>query len=405
MPVYQYEAIGANGKTVKKTVEASSMDAARNSLRSAGYTILNLKEVGVLNRDIDVPFLGKPKPKDLALFCRQYVSVLRAGVPASQALALVGQQTENKKLAAAIREIQTDVEKGFSLADSVRKRTDIFGNMMPNMVAAGEESGNLEDSFTQMGAYFEKTHRTRSAVVRVLIYPIILIIVMIAVLIVMMVKIVPTFMQTFDELDIELPGITQAVMRFSEFFQHWWWLVLIVLAVFVILLLLYSRTNSGRHFFGWISRKFPVLGSLTVRSASAMLTRTMSQLLGAGVPLAETMALSGGNMRNVYFQEAVALAQQMVMEGRSLSGSLRSVELFPPMVYNLVGVGEESGDLEAMLSKIADYYDEEVEAATQKLMAMLEPIIILIMAAFVLVIVLAVFLPTLSMTQAYDQYL
>lgn len=405
MPTYQYEAIGANGKTIKKTVEASTVDAARNSLRSAGYTILSLKEVGVLNRDIDVPFLGKPKPKDLALFCRQYVSVLRAGVPASQAMSLVGQQTENKKLAAAIREMQTDVEKGYSLADSVRKHTDIFGGMMPNMVAAGEESGNLEDSFTQMGAYYEKTHRTRSAVGRVLIYPIILVIVMIAVLILMMVKIVPTFMQTFDELDVELPGITRAVMSFSEFFQHWWWLVLLILGVIVAALVLYSKTNSGRHVFGWIARKIPVLGSLTVRSASALLTRTMSQLLGAGVPLAESMALSGGNMRNVYFQEAVTLAQQMVMEGRSLSASLRSVELFPPMVYNLVGVGEESGDLEGMLGKIADYYDEEVEAATQKLMALLEPIIILIMAAFVLVIVLAVFLPTLSMTQAYDQYL
>lgn len=405
MPTYQYEAIASTGKKVKKTIETSSIDAARNSLRGAGYTLLSLKELGALQKDIDLPFLGKPKAKDLALFCRQYVSVLRAGVSAAQALALVGQQTENKKLRTAIREMQSDVEKGYSLATAVRKHEIIFGNMMPNMVAAGEESGGLEDAFTQMGEYYEKTRRTRSAVGRVMIYPIILMIVMVIVLIVMMVKIVPTFMKTFDELNVELPGITLAVMAFSEFCQKWWWLILVVLALLVLGIWLYSKTNSGRHVFGWLARKLPVLGSLTVRSASALLTRVMSQLLSAGVPLTDTLALAGGNMKNVYFQEAVALTHSLVVEGRSLSSSIRSTEMFPPMVYNLVGVGEETGDLEGMLSKIADYYDEEVQEATDKLMAMLEPLIILIMAGFVLIIVLAVFLPTLQMTQAYDQYL
>lgn len=405
MPTYQYEAIAASGKKVKKTIEAASVDAARNSLRGAGYTLLSLKEVGALQKDIDLPFLGKPKPKDLALFCRQYVSVLRAGVPASQALSLVGQQTQNKKLRTAIREMQSDVEKGYSLAATVRKQSHIFGNMMPNMVAAGEESGGLEDAFTQMGDYYEKTRRTRSAVMRVMIYPIILMIVMVIVLIVMMVKIVPIFMKTFEDLDVELPGLTLAVMAFSEFCQQWWWLILLVLLALVVGLWLYSKTNSGRHVFGWLSRKLPVLGSLTVRSASALLTRVMSQLLSAGVPLTETLVLAGGNMKNIYFQEAVAMTHSLVVEGRSLSASLRSTELFPPMVYNLVGVGEETGDLEGMLSKIADYYDEEVQEATDKLMAMLEPLIILVMAGFVLIIVLAIFLPTLQMTQAYDQYL
>ena len=406
MPTYQYEAVASTGRTVKKTIEASSVEAARNSLRGAGYSILSLKEVGVMQRDIDLPFLGKPKPKDLALFCRQYVSVLRAGVSAAQALALVGQQTENKKLRTAVREMQSDVEKGYSLAAAVRRQGDIFGNMMPNMVAAGEESGGLENAFTQMGDYYEKTRRTRSAVTRVLIYPAVLVVVMIAVLIVMMVKIIPVFMQTFEEIDVELPAITQAVMAFSEFCQHWWWLLILGLIALVVLLRLYARkTDSGRHVFGWLSRKIPVLGSLTVRSSSALLTRVMSQLLSAGVPLSESLLLAGSNLKNVFFQEAVATAHTLVMEGRSLGASLRSTELFPPMVYNLVSVGEETGDLEGMLSKIADYYDEEVEAATQKLMSLLEPVVILIMGVFVVIIVLAIFLPMLNMTKAYDQYL
>ena len=174
----------------------------------------------------------------------------------------------------------------------------------------------------------------------------------------------------------------------------------------MVLLRLYARkTDSGRHVFGWLSRKIPVLGSLTVRSSSALLTRVMSQLLSAGVPLSESLLLAGSNLKNVFFQEAVATAHTLVMEGRSLGASLRSTELFPPMVYNLVSVGEETGDLEGMLSKIADYYDEEVEAATQKLMSLLEPVVILIMGVFVVIIVLAIFLPMLNMTKAYDQYL
>ncbi len=405
MPTYQYEAISASGKKVKKKIEATTQEAARNSLRSAGYTLLSLKELGALQRDIDIPFLGKPGPKDLALFCRQYVSVLRAGVPASQALALVGQQTENKKLRTALREMQTDVEKGYSLAATVRKQSGIFGNMMSNMVAAGEESGGLENAFTQMGDYYEKTRRTRAAVSKVLVYPIFLLIVMIIVLIVMMAKIVPNFISTFDNLNVELPGITLAVMHFSEFCQKWWWLMILAMVGLVAAFALYAKTNSGRHVFGWLARKIPVLGSLTVRSACALLTRIMSQLLGAGVPLTDSLVLAGSNMKNVYFQEAVATAHSLVIEGRALSASLRSTEIFPPMVYNLVGVGEETGDLEGMLSKVADYYDEEVEEATQKFMALLEPMIIMVMAVFVIILVLAIFLPTLQMTQAYDQYL
>ncbi len=405
MPTYQYEAISASGKKVKKKIEANSPDAARNSLRSAGYTLLSLKELGALQKDIDLPFLGKPKAKDLALFCRQYVSVLRAGVPVSQALALVGQQTENKKLRKAVRDMQTDVEKGYSLAATVRKQSSIFGNMMANMVAAGEESGGLENAFNQMGDYYEKTRRTRAAVSKVMIYPIILLVVMVVVLIVMMVKIIPNFTKSFESMNVELPALTLAVVHFSEFCQKWWWLMILVAGGLVVLLSLYAKTNSGRHVFGWLARKLPVLGSLTVRSSCALLTRIMSQLLGAGVSLTDTLVLAGNNMKNVYFQEAVSTAHALVIEGRALSASLRSTEIFPPMVYNLVGVGEETGDLEGMLSKVADYYDEEVEEATQRLMALLEPLIILFMGVFVVILVLSIFLPMLQMTKAYDQYL
>lgn len=405
MPFFSYVVIDKRGKKIKESVEASTLDTAKSSLRSAGYTILEIKEQNPLNRDINLPFLGNPKAKDMAVFCRQFLSILRSGVPISTVLAMLGQQTENAKLAAAIREMQADIEKGETLTGAMRKNPKIFPNMLVNMVAAGEESGNLEDSFRQMELYFEKAKRTKSSVTRVMIYPCILLAVMIVVLFVMMTKIIPMFLQTFKEMDAELPKLTLMVMAVSDWFVDWWWLLALLLAALVVGGVLFNRTDRGRHFFGLLARKLPVVGRLTVRSACATLCRTLSLLLGSGLTLTESLELAAGNMNNIYFKEAVRSIRGMVAEGRTLSRSVQETRIFPPMISNLTGVGEEAGDLQGMLGKLADYYDEEVEEATQKLLAMLEPIVILFMAVFVVIIVFSIFLPMLNMTKAYDSYL
>lgn len=405
MPIYSYEAIGITGKRTKATVEAANLETAKSSLRNAGYTILQIKEQNPLNRDIELPFMGNPKAKDMAVFCRQFLSILRSGVPISTVLAMLGQQTENAKLAAAIREMQADIEKGRTLTGAMRRHPKIFPNMLINMVAAGEESGNLEESFRQMELYFEKAKRTRGAVARVMIYPCILLVAMVIVLIVMMVKIIPMFLQTFEDMDAELPKVTLAVMAVSDWFVDWWWLLLLILAGLVIGGVLFNRTDKGRHFFGLLARKLPLVGKLTVRSACATLSRTLALLLASGLSLTESLELAAGNMKNIYFREAVRSVQNMVAAGWPLNAGLRETGLFPPMVYDMVNIGEESGDLQGMLGKVADYYDEEVEESTQKLLAALEPIIIVFMAVFVAIIVFSIFLPMLNMTQAYDQYL
>lgn len=405
MPVFSYTAVNRLGKQVKDSVEASSLETAKNSLRAAGYTILDIKELNALNRDIELPFLGNPTAKDMAIFCRQFQSILRAGVSVSNVLSMLGQQTENVKLTAAIRDMQASIEKGETLAGSMRKHPKIFAPMLTNMVAAGEESGNLEESFRQMEAWFDKAKRTKAAVVKAMIYPCILVAVMIVVLIVMMVKIIPAFLKTFEEMNMELPFLTRCVMSVSDWFVAWWWLVILVLAVLVIGGVLFNRTNKGKHFFGWLGRKIPLVKKFTVCSASAIFCRTLSLLLGSGLSLIESLELVALNMSNIYFREAVQTVRAMVSEGWPLHASLRDTGLFPPMVYNLVGIGEETGDLQSMLAKTADYYDDEVQDATQKLLSMMEPIIILFLAVFVVILVLAIFLPMMSMTQAYDQYL
>lgn len=405
MPGFNYTAIDRNGKRVRSSLDASSIETAKSSLRGAGYTILDIKEQTTLNRDIEIPFLGKPKAKDMAVFCRQFVSILRAGVSVASVLSMLGQQTGNKKLRAAIREMQADVEKGESLATSMRRHPKIFPAILVNMVAAGESSGNLEESFRQMELYFDRSKRTKSKVTSAMIYPCVLIVVMIVVLIVMMTKIIPNFLKTFEDMDAELPKLTLGVMAVCDWFKVWWWVPLLVLAALIVGGVLFHRTDKGKHFFGWLARKTPVVGNLTVKTACATFCRTMEVLIGSGLTLTDSMDLAASNMGNIYYLEAIRDARGMVAEGTPLRESLVRTGIFPPMVANLVGVGEETGDLQSMMGKVADYYDEEVDEATKKLLNLMEPAIIIFMAVFVVIIVLAIYLPMINMTKAFDKYL
>lgn len=405
MPGFNYTAINRNGKRVRSSLDASSIETAKSSLRGAGYTILDIKEQTTLNRDIEIPFLGNPKAKDMAVFCRQFVSILRAGVSVASVLAMLGQQTSNKKLRAAIREMQADVEKGESLATSMRRHPKIFPAILVNMVSAGEASGNLEESFRQMELYFERSKRTKSKVTSAMIYPCVLIVVMIVVLIVMMTKIIPNFLKTFEDMDAELPKLTQGVMAVCEWFESWWWVPLLVLVALIVGGVLFHRTDKGKHFFGWLARKTPVVGNLTVKTACATFCRTMEVLIGSGLTLTDSMDLAASNMGNIYYLEAIRDARALVAEGTPLRESLLRTGIFPPMVSNLVGVGEETGDLQSMMGKVADYYDEEVDEATKKLLNLMEPAIIIFMAVFVVIIVLAIYLPMINMTKAFDKYL
>ena len=405
MPSFSYVAVNRLGKRIKDNLDASSMETAKNSLRAAGYTIIEIKELGVLDRDIEIPFLGNPTAKDMAIFCRQFQSILRAGVPVTVVLSMLGQQTENKKLAVAIRDMQASIEKGETLAGSMRKHPKIFSSMLVNMSAAGEESGNLVESFRQMEVWFDKAKKTASAVSKAMVYPCVLLGVMVVVLIVMMTSIIPSFLSTFEDMNMELPAVTVAVMAVSDWFVEWWYVAVIAIVALVAGGFAFGRTKKGMHFYGWLTRTIPVVKLMTVRSASATFCRTLALLLGSGLSLTESLDLVAMNMSNIYFREAVQTVRTMVSEGWPMNTALRDTGLFPPMVYNLVGIGEETGDLQSMLEKTADYFDEEVEDATSRLLSLMEPAIMIFLAFFVLIIVLAIFLPMMNMTKAYDQYL
>jgi len=273
------------------------------------------------------------------------------------------------------------------------------------MVAAGEESGNLEEAFRQMETWFDKAKRTQGAVAKAMAYPCIVLVIMVIVLIIMMTMIIPKFMVTFVEMNMELPLPTRMVMAASDWMVKWWWAVVLAIVALAVGGVLFNRTNRGKHFFGWLTRKIPVVKLLTVRSACATFCRTLALLLGSGLSLPDSLELVAMNMGNIYFREATQTVRTMVSVGWSMNAAMRYTGLFPPMVYNLTGIGEETGDLQGMLTKTADYYDDEVETATQSLLSLLEPAIMIVLAVFVVILVLAIFLPMLNMTSAYDQYL
>ena len=402
MATFGYIVIDKFGKEVKGSLESESEEKARHELKKAGNTIVEVQEQGVLQKDIKFEFGGKPKPRDMSVYCRQFVSMLKAGVTIIDALKMLTEQTENKNLKTATNAVRASIEKGETLAGSMAKFPQVFPPLMIHMVSAGEASGNLEVALERMGTQFEKSAKIRSLVGKAMIYPIAVMVVAIAVVIVMLVAVIPNYADMFEDLGTELPAITKAVQAMSNFIIDWWFILIPVIAGIVFVIWTFAKTDSGKHIFGKLAIKIPIFGELTTKSASSMAARTLSTLLAAGVSLNESVEIAAGTMSNVWFKEALMAAKDEVMIGVPLSKPVELCGLFPPMFYHMVRIGEEAGNLEEMLEKIADYYDEEVEMAVQSLLAVMEPLIIVVLAAIVIPLVGACLAPMMTMYESLN---
>lgn len=402
MASFKYEALDASGKTIKSNYDAETIEKAKGELKARGYTIVNIQETSLMDRDLNLDIGGYPTARDLSVFSRQFVSMVRAGVTILDALKMLAESTENKRLMEAIRAVRVSTEKGETLAAAMSEHPKIFPDLMINMVAAGESSGSLDKSLERMSKQLEQSAKTKAMVKKAMIYPILVCVVAIAVVIIMLVKVIPTYVDMFDDLDVELPGITKAVQSASNFLIHKWFIVVPIVIMIALLIIAFKQTDQGIHFFGKLAITLPAFKNLTVKSASAMMARTLSTLLGSGVPLVESVGIVASTMTNVYFREALEDAKSEVVIGQPLSVPLQASGLFPPMVYHMVRIGEESGNTEDMLDRMADYYEEEVEMAVQGLMAAMEPMIIIVLALVVGVLVGACMAPMLTMYQALD---
>ena len=403
MPSYSYEAIDNNGKIMKGSLEADDEASVKAELKRQGITPVSIREQSVLNKDLNIDIGGKPKVRDLSVFCRQFVAMFKAGVSMIDAMKMLTEATENKKLRQASEEVRISIEKGESLSSAFAEHPNIFPPIMVNMTAAGEASGSLDIAMDRIATQLDKSNRTKAAIKKAMMYPIIVFIVMIAVVIVMLVKVIPSYSTMFEDLETDLPAITKGVQAVSDFLINYWFIVVPVVIALIVGIFIFNKTDTGKHVTGKIALSIPAIRQLTVKTASAQMARTLSTLIGSGIPLVEAVDIASDVMGNVYFKEALKKAKDEIMIGQPLSRPLEEAGIFPPMVYNMIRIGEETGRTEEMLEKLAEYYEEEVEAAVQTMMAALEPMIIIVLAAIVGTIVAACLAPMLKMYEALDQ--
>lgn len=399
METFSYTAVGADGKEKKGSIVAETREDAARSLKDQGLLPMSIGKQSALDKDINFSFGKKKgvKVRDLSVFCRQFSSIIKAGVNVINALSMMSEQTENKKLKAAIKNVQSNVEKGETLSSAMRSEGDIFPSLLVSMVAAGEASGSLETAIERMAIQFEKDAKISGMVKKAMIYPIILIVVMIGVVIAMMMFVIPNFMDMFEGLDAEMPFMTVMVINMSNFILDRWWLLILIVVGIVFAYKSYYKTDAGRHVIDRIKIKIPVFGVLTVKTACARFSRIMSTLLSAGMPMISAIEIAAGTMDNVLFKDALQKVRSGVALGMGFSQQIGVTRLFPAMLVHMVGIGEETGNIEDMLTNVANYYDEEVELATQSVTALMEPMIIIVMAVVVGALVLAIYQPMITL--------
>lgn len=402
MASYGYEALNSAGKEIKGSVEADNIEAARQALKKQGIQVISIKPQSALTKDINIKVGGYPKPRDMSVFCRQFVSMTKAGVTISEALKMLSEQTENDRLREATEGVRVSVEKGETLAASLAMYPKIFSSLMIHMVEAGEASGSLDVALERMATQFEKSAKTSAMVKKAMIYPVAVCIVALAVVIVMLVVVIPNYATMFESLGTDLPALTKAVQAASNFIITKWFILVPAIIAIVVLIKMFAETDTGIHFFDKIKLSIPAYKNLEVKTASAQMARTLSTLMAAGVPLVDAVDIVSNVMQNVYFKEALQDCKNEIIIGQPLSRPLEQCGLFPPMVYHMTRIGEETGATEEMLAKQADYYEEEVEAAVASFMAAMEPVIIIVLAAIVLVLVGACLMPMMTMYETLN---
>lgn len=401
MAQFNYKAVGKDGKNKKGAIEAPDRDKAIEKLKAEGLSVTSLSDAGDGRASASVA-KKKVKSRDLSVLCKQMVSILNAGVTVIMALDMLSEQMDNKTLKQALMEAKVHVEKGGSLSEALRLNPTVFPPIMINMVAAGESSGSMEISFERLSIHFEKDDALKGKIKSAMTYPIMVMIVAVLVIIVVMVAVIPNFVDMFADMGTELPLPTRIMMAGSDFIiQKWYILVPSVIAIVVVIKVFFS-TPTGQLLFAKMSINAPVFSDLVIKSNASQFARTLSTLMAAGIPMLDAIEQVAKMMGNVIFREGLMNAKAQVAKGLPLSKPLKDMEVFPTMLVQMVKIGEETGNIEDMMSKVADLYDREVDLATEALTQAMEPITMVIMACIVGMIVAAVYGPILGMYEGVD---
>jgi len=394
MPTFEWKGRGRTGEQTGVLV-ADSKDAVVNALRRQQIVVTAVKEKG---KELAVPkFGGRVPPQLVAIFTRQFSVMIDAGLPLVQCLEILGGQQENKTMKRALIQIRQDVESGSNLADSMRKHPKIFNDLYTNMVAAGEAGGILDTILQRLAIYIEKAVKLNSQVKSAMIYPVAVISIACIVVMIILWKVIPVFAALFKGLGAELPMPTQIVIALSNFIAGYWWLIAIVVGATIYSLRKYHSTYKGKRVLDGLLLKAPILGMLLRKIAVARFCRTLATLTSSGVPILDGLQITARTAGNSIIEDAIMATRKSVEEGKTISEPLGDTDVFPPMVVQMIAVGEQTGALDTMLSKIADFYEDEVDVAVAGLMKLLEPVLIAFLGVAIGGIVIAMYMPMFAL--------
>jgi len=402
MPTYAYQVRDAAGVLRNGTSEAENPDVLARRLREQGFVISEIKQTRSRKSSSGsfLDNLQKVKLTELSVMCRQFSTMVDAGVSLVRCLSVLSEQTQNARLRRILMELQKEVEAGQTLSKSLAKYPGVFNNLFIGLVRAGEVGGVLEETLQRLSTFLEKDVELRRKVKSALTYPTIVVIFALLIVLGLCTFVVPKFVQLFKDLGVkEFPALTLGLMAFSDFLIHKTILLAIIIGVCYVAFRMFVKTRFGMYAFDRFKLKVPVFGKLNHKVSLARFSRTLGTLLVSGVPILQALETVAGTVSNVVMADAIMEARARIREGDRIGDPLIRSKLFPPMVIHMISIGEESGALDAMLAKIADFYEDEVDAALASLAAAIEPLLIVFMGVAVLLIVLGMFMPMVALIQ------
>jgi type IV pilus assembly protein PilC len=395
MPAFTYTARNSAGELKTATVEAANAQDVVAQLRRQRMTVVKVDEQSKPKK-----VKGGIKMRDVVIFTRQFSTMINAGLPLVQALDILAKQTENKVLSAATRDIVFDVESGHTVADALSKHPKAFSELYVNMVAAGEAGGILDTILMRLATFMEKNDALVRKVKGAMIYPAVIMSVAVIAIAVLLIFVIPVFEGMFAGVGMALPIPTRVVIGASDFLRGYWWAVIVAMTVGVMIFRRYYATSGGKLVIDRLLLRFPVLGDVLRKSAVSRFTRTLGTLISSGVSILDGLEITAKTAGNRVIQDAIMQSRASIAGGDTIAAPLQKSAVFPPMVISMIAVGEQTGGLDEMLSKIADFYDEEVDAAVSGLLSLLEPIMIVFLGVIVGGMVVAMYLPIFDMINA-----
>lgn len=399
MPAYAWKGKNRMGEAQEGVLVSDSRDAAAATLKRNGIEVTAISAMAAKG----TKSFGKVKAKELAIFTRQFSVMIDAGLPLVQCLEILGAQQQDKGFQKIIEAVREDVEKGQTLQAALSKHPKAFNDLYVNMVGAGESGGILDVILQRLSGYIEKAVKLTAKVKGAMTYPVAVITIAISVVVIIMVKVIPVFSAMYDGLGSKLPYPTLVCMAISSALINYSWLFIIGTALIVVGLRQYYRTPAGRLQIDALLLKIPIIGDVLRKVAVARFCRTLGTLISSGVPILEGMDITARTSGNMVIQNAILKSKDAVEQGRNISTPLAETKVFPPMVVQMVGVGEATGALDAMLSKVADFYEDEVDNAVANLTSLMEPIMIALLGGIIGFIVIAMYLPIFNLANVFGK--